>query len=94
MPGITSVLRYHTRIDGMGPYPQRNDDTMQPRAFPPHPHSNMEIITLQRRNHAQGPLGNSGRTGAGDVQVMSAAAGLPSMPNSMSRTKRLPLFQI
>ena len=56
-----------------------NDDAIQPNTgFPPHPHSNMEIITYVRQgaiSHRDN-LGNSGRTEAGDVQVMSAGSGI------------------
>jgi len=56
-----------------------NDDAIQPKAgFPPHPHSNMEIITYVREgaiSHRDNQ-GNSGRTEAGDVQVMSAGSGI------------------
>jgi len=56
-----------------------NDDTIEPKTgFPPHPHSNMEIITYVRKgaiSHRDN-LGNSGRTEAGDVQVMSAGSGI------------------
>ena len=56
-----------------------NDDAIQPKTgFPPHPHSNMEIITYVREgaiSHRDN-LGNSGRTEAGDVQVMSAGSGI------------------
>lgn len=56
-----------------------NDDEIQPKSgFPPHPHSNMEIITYVREgaiSHRDN-LGNSGRTEAGDVQVMSAGSGI------------------
>ena len=56
-----------------------NDDAIQPKTgFPPHPHNNMEIITYVREgaiSHRDN-LGNSGRTEAGDVQVMSAGSGI------------------
>lgn len=56
-----------------------NDDTIEPKTgFPPHPHSNMEIITYVRKgaiSHRDNQ-GNSGRTEAGDVQVMSAGSGI------------------
>jgi len=56
-----------------------NDDEIQPKSgFPPHPHSNMEIITYVREgaiSHKDN-LGNEGRTEAGDVQVMSAGSGI------------------
>jgi len=56
-----------------------NDDEIQPGAgFPPHPHQDMEIITYVREGAIshRDSLGNSGRTVAGDVQVMSAGAGI------------------
>ncbi|PCG10706.1 hypothetical protein COA17_04830 [Sphingomonas ginsenosidimutans] len=56
-----------------------NDDTIAPRTgFPPHPHNDMEIITYVREGAIthQDSLGNSGRTEAGDVQVMSAGTGI------------------
>ena len=56
-----------------------NDDTIQPKTgFPPHPHSDMEIITYVRSGAIthQDSLGNRGRTEAGDVQVMSAGGGV------------------
>jgi quercetin 2,3-dioxygenase len=56
-----------------------NDDEIAPKSgFPPHPHSDMEIITYVRSGAIthQDSLGNRGRTGAGDVQVMSAGTGI------------------
>jgi quercetin 2,3-dioxygenase len=56
-----------------------NDDEIAPKSgFPPHPHADMEIITYVRSGAIthQDSLGNRGRTGAGDVQVMSAGTGI------------------
>ncbi|PPC79215.1 hypothetical protein C4K68_01110 [Pokkaliibacter plantistimulans] len=56
-----------------------NDDEIKANSgFPPHPHSNMEIITYVRQGAIthQDSLGNKGRTVAGDVQVMSAGTGI------------------
>jgi redox-sensitive bicupin YhaK (pirin superfamily) len=56
-----------------------NDDAIAPRSgFPPHPHRDMEIITYVRSGAIthQDSEGNQGRTGAGDVQVMSAGTGI------------------
>ncbi len=56
-----------------------NDDEIAPESgFPPHPHADMEIITYVRQGAIthQDSLGNKGRTGAGDVQVMSAGSGI------------------
>jgi redox-sensitive bicupin YhaK (pirin superfamily) len=56
-----------------------NDDTIAAQSgFPPHPHRDMEIVTFVRTGAIthQDSLGNKGRTGAGDVQVMSAGTGI------------------
>jgi len=56
-----------------------NDDKIAAQSgFPPHPHQNMEIITYVRQGAIthKDSMGNTGRTGAGDVQVMSAGTGV------------------
>ncbi|KLE34968.1 pirin family protein [Aurantiacibacter luteus] len=56
-----------------------NDDIIAAKSgFPPHPHSDMEIITYVRKGAIthKDSLGNTGRTEAGDVQVMSAGTGI------------------
>ncbi|HEY0412010.1 MAG TPA: pirin family protein [Allosphingosinicella sp.] len=56
-----------------------NDDEIAARSgFPPHPHADMEIVTYVRQGAIthQDSMGNQGRTGAGDVQVMSAGTGV------------------
>jgi quercetin 2,3-dioxygenase len=56
-----------------------NDDLIAPgTGFDPHPHQAMEIITYVRAGAIthQDSLGNTGRTEAGDVQVMSAGTGI------------------
>ncbi len=56
-----------------------NDDRIAAKSgFPPHPHRDMEIVTYVRTGAIthQDSLGNKGRTGAGDVQVMSAGTGV------------------
>ncbi len=73
-----------------------NDDEIAARSgFPPHPHSDMEIITYVREGAIthQDSLGNQGRTGAGDVQVMSAGTGVRHAEyNLESETTRI--FQL
>lgn len=64
---------------GIGSLRVWNDDEIAPNAgFPPHPHANMEIITYVREGAIthRDSLGNTGRTEAGDVQVMSAGSGI------------------
>jgi len=56
-----------------------NDDRIAAKSgFPPHPHRDMEIVTYVRTGAIthQDSMGNKGRTGAGDVQVMSAGTGV------------------
>src|SRR5580765_8335395 len=56
-----------------------NDDQIAAKSgFPPHPHRDMEIITYVREGAIthQDSMGNQGRTGPGDVQVMSAGTGV------------------
>ena len=56
-----------------------NDDAIAAGAgFPPHSHRDMEIITYARAGviSHRDSLGNTGRTQAGNVQVMSAGRGI------------------
>jgi redox-sensitive bicupin YhaK (pirin superfamily) len=75
-----SFASYHDPDNmGWGPIRVWNDDEIAPNSgFPPHPHSDMEIITYVRKGAIthQDSLGNQGRTAAGDVQVMSAGSGI------------------
>jgi redox-sensitive bicupin YhaK (pirin superfamily) len=73
-----------------------NDDEIAPgQGFAPHGHSDMEIITYVREGAIthKDSLGNSGRTEAGDVQVMSAGTGIQ---HSEMNLEAIPtqLFQI
>lgn len=73
-----------------------NDDTIQPHTgFPPHPHSDMEIITYVRTGAIshQDSMGNKGRTEAGDVQVMSAGSGVTHAEYNLEDTETT-LYQI
>jgi hypothetical protein len=73
-----------------------NDDEIAARSgFPPHPHADMEIITYVREGAIthQDSLGNQGRTGAGDVQVMSAGTGVRHAEYNLEE-ERTTLFQI
>ena len=73
-----------------------NDDTIAPNSgFPPHPHRDMEIITYVRSGAIthQDSMGNKGRTGAGDVQVMSAGSGVRHAEYNLE-SEPTTLFQI
>lgn len=75
-----SFADYHDQDRmGWGAIRVWNDDEIAPNSgFPPHPHRDMEIITYVRQGAIthQDSMGNQGRTGAGDVQVMSAGTGV------------------
>ena len=75
-----SFAQYHDPARmGWGRIRVWNDDTIAAQSgFPPHSHRDMEIITFVRSGAIthQDSLGNRGRTGAGDVQVMSAGSGI------------------
>ena len=73
-----------------------NDDTIAANSgFPPHPHRDMEIVTYVRTGAIthQDSLGNKGRTGAGDVQVMSAGTGVTHAEYNLE-DEATTLFQI
>jgi redox-sensitive bicupin YhaK (pirin superfamily) len=75
-----SFANYHDpKRMGWGALRVWNDDEIAAQSgFPPHPHADMEIITYVREGAIthKDSLGNQGRTGAGDVQVMSAGSGI------------------
>jgi redox-sensitive bicupin YhaK (pirin superfamily) len=84
-----------TRL-GWGALRVWNDDEIAPgTGFPPHPHANMEIITYVREGAVthKDNLGNEGRTAAGDVQVMSAGAGIWHAEHNLERQPTR-IFQI
>jgi redox-sensitive bicupin YhaK (pirin superfamily) len=87
---------YDPKRMGHGALRVWNDDEIAPNSgFPPHPHSDMEIITYVREGAIthKDSLGNEGRTAAGDVQVMSAGSGIRHAEyNLESDTARI--FQI
>ncbi|RYD16057.1 MAG: pirin family protein [Lysobacteraceae bacterium] len=73
-----------------------NDDEIAPGSgFPPHPHADMEIITYVRDGAIthEDSLGNTGRTVAGDVQVMSAGSGIRHAEYN-AETEATRIFQI
>jgi len=92
-----SFASYHEPARmGWGALRVWNDDVIAPRTgFPPHPHSDMEIITYVREgaiSHKDN-LGNAGRTAAGDVQVMSAGTGIQHAEYNMEGEQSR-IFQI
>ena len=75
-----SFGQYHdSQRMGFGKLRVINDDIIKPHSgFDTHPHRDMEIITYVRQGAIshKDSRGNSGRTEAGDVQVMSAGTGI------------------
>ncbi len=75
-----SFASYHNpERMGFGVLRVINDDIIQAgTGFDTHPHQNMEIITYVRQGAIthRDSNGNTGRTTAGDVQVMSAGTGV------------------
>lgn len=87
---------YNPQRMGFGDLLVWNDDTIQAQSgFPPHPHRDMEIITYVRSGAIthEDHLGNRGRTGAGDVQVMSAGTGITHAEYNLEQEPTT-LFQI
>ncbi len=73
-----------------------NDDEIAAgTGFDPHPHANMEIITYVTQGAIthKDSLGNTGRTEAGDVQVMSAGTGIRHSEYNLEK-ETTKLFQI
>lgn len=73
-----------------------NDDIVHAgEGFGTHPHDNMEIITYVRRGAIthRDSLGNTGRTKAGDIQVMSAGRGVEHSEHN-EETENTSLYQI
>ena len=73
-----------------------NDDEIAPKSgFPPHPHADMEISTYVREGAIthKDSMGNTGRTEAGDVQVMSAGSGVRHSEYNLEGKTAL-IFQI
>src|SRR4026207_2320243 len=78
-PHFSSASHYDPDNMGHGSLRVWNDDEIAPNTgFPPHPHSDMEIITYVRQGAIthEDSLGHKGRTEVGDVQVMSAGSGI------------------
>jgi hypothetical protein len=87
---------YEPKRMGWGRIRVWNDDRIAAKSgFPPHPHRDMEIVTYVRTGAIthQDSMGNKGRTGAGDVQVMSAGTGVTHAEYNLE-DEETTLFQI
>jgi len=92
-----SFARYYdSERMGFPPLLVWNDDLIKAgTGFDMHPHDNMEIITYIRKGAIthRDNLGNTGRTVAGDVQVMSAGTGIMHSEHN-EESEDTVLFQI
>lgn len=82
---------------GVGPIRVVNNDIIAPAGgFPSHSHREMEIITIPLRGAVKHEDSGDGRgiVGAGEVQIMSAGAGVTHSEYNASDTEELELFQI
>lgn len=64
--------------------------------FPPHPHDNMEIVTIPLSGALQhkDSTGGQGIIRAGDIQIMSAGTGVQHSEFNASATEPVTLFQV
>jgi redox-sensitive bicupin YhaK (pirin superfamily) len=92
-----SFASYHDPMRmGWGAIRVWNDDRIAAKSgFPPHPHRDMEIVTYVRTGAIthHDSMGNTGRTEAGDVQVMSAGSGVVHAEYNLE-DEQTTLFQI
>ena len=80
-----------------GPLRVLNEDYVAPGAgFPPHPHRDMEIITIVLEGAVahQDSTGGAGTVRPGEVQVMTAGTGVVHSEFNPSEAERLHLLQI
>jgi hypothetical protein len=93
-----SFAEYHDPANmHWGPLRVFNDDVIQPaKGFGAHPHSDMEIITyvLEGELEHQDNQGNKGVIHPGEVQVMSAGAGIVHSEYNHSADHPVHLLQI
>jgi hypothetical protein len=87
---------YNPNRMGFGSLRVVNDDWVQEgKGFPPHPHSNMEIVSIIKTGAIvhQDSLGNKGVTHSGEIQVMSAGTGIVHSEYNLTK-QPLTLYQI
>ena len=74
-----------------------NDDIVKGGGgFPPHPHDNMEIVTIPLKGALahKDSTGGAGRISAGDIQIMSAGTGIKHSEYNASETEEVNLLQV
>lgn len=88
---------YNPARMGFGTLRVLNDDTIfAGGGFPPHSHSNMEIVTIVTGGTLwhEDNMGNVGVISMGEIQHMSAGTGVTHTEQNKTRSKILTLFQI
>ena len=88
---------YEPRRMGFGALRVINEDVVAPgKGFAPHPHANMEIVTLVLAGQLahRDTLGNLATIGAGEVQRMSAGSGIEHSEFNPSDADPVHLLQI
>lgn len=88
---------YDPRHVHFGPLRVLNEDRVEPgTGFPPHPHRDMEIITIVLEGAVahRDSTGGEGVTRPGEVQVMTAGTGVTHSEYNPSPAERLHLLQI
>jgi len=88
---------YEPKRMGFGALRVLNDDRVAPESgFPPHSHRDMEIVTIVIKGAVahEDSMGNTGIVQAGEVQVMSAGAGVTHSEWNRSNEEPLELFQL
>jgi quercetin 2,3-dioxygenase len=88
---------YNPKRMGFGVLRVINDDIISAGGgFGPHPHRDMEIITIPLKGAVQheDSYGNKGVVNAGEVQVMSAGTGIIHSEYNHFKDQELQLFQI
>jgi len=88
---------YDAQKMGFGALRVLNDDVVAPgRGFDTHPHQNMEIISipLQGALKHRDTMGNETIISAGDIQVMSAGAGVQHSEYNASESDPVSFLQI
>ena len=88
---------YDPKRTGLGPLQVVNDDRVAPGGgFPPHPHSDMEIISivLDGQLAHEDSMGNKRIIKTGEVQYMSAGSGVVHSEFNPSSEKQVHFMQI
>lgn len=88
---------YNPHKMGFGALRVLNDDQIAPgQGFGTHSHQNMEIITIVLKGELEhkDSMGNIGRVGSGEIQIMSAGTGVDHSEYNPSESEPLELFQL